>query len=260
MVLNPVRAGMTTTAGQWRWSNYRATAGLGPAPAWLEKDWTLAQFGPAREARRRYRAFVAQGKGSRYAPWEELVSQIYLGGEGFRKRAQGLVSARAPSRQVPRLQRLPARPRLADIIAVTSREFGVAETELRRRRHTPARLALAYTARHEVALKLLEFSPALGIQGWAASQLATAAERLARTGAFSRVFAESNDRSQNSQIQRPDPKPTLVTLRKLSGFSVAGEPIYREVLQRRMFTRKRRRRVRPRSRRGFQGGSRISNP
>ena len=68
VVLNPVRAGMTTTAGQWRWSNYRATAGLGPAPAWLEKDWTLAQFGPAREARNRYREFVAQGKGSRYAP------------------------------------------------------------------------------------------------------------------------------------------------------------------------------------------------
>ncbi len=37
VVLNPVRAGMTATAGQWRWSNYRATGGLGPAPAWLEK-------------------------------------------------------------------------------------------------------------------------------------------------------------------------------------------------------------------------------
>lgn len=82
-------------------------------------SWTSAgvagkgQFGPPREARRRYGAFVAQGGGSRYAPWEELVSQIYLGGEGFRKRAQGLVSA--PS-QVPQLQRLPARPRLSDII------------------------------------------------------------------------------------------------------------------------------------------------
>lgn len=76
------------------------------------------------------------------------MSQIYLGGEGFRKRAQGLVSARAPSRQVPRLQRLPARPRLADIIAVTSREFEVAETELQRRltpQHAwrcPSRLAM----------------------------------------------------------------------------------------------------------------------
>ncbi len=203
VVLNPVRAGMTKTAGQWRWSNYRATAGLGPAPAWLERDWTLAQFEPPRESSRRYRAFVAQGKGSRYAPWEELVSQIYLGGEGFRKRAQGLVSARARDHQVPRLQQLPARPRLADIIAATSREFGVAETELQRRRHTPARLALAYVARHEAALKLVEFSPALGIQGWAASQLATAAERLARKN---RRFQQSIRRIQRSLAEPTNPE------------------------------------------------------
>ncbi len=203
VVLNPVRAGMTTTAGQWRWSNYRATAGVGPVPAWLETDWTLEQFGPAREARRRYREFVAQGKGSRYAPWEELVSQVYLGGERFRKRARGLVTARAPSRQVPRLQRLPARPRLAEILAATSREFGVAETELQRRRHTPARLALAYTARHEAGLKLLEFSPALGIREWAASQLATAAERLARDN---RRFQQSLQRIQRSLAELTNPE------------------------------------------------------
>ncbi len=203
VVLNPVRAGMTTTAGQWRWSNYRATAGVGPAPGWLERDWTLAQFAPPREARRRYRAFVAQGKGSRYAPWEELVSQIYLGGEGFRKRAQKLVSARPQGRQIPRLQRLPARPRLADIIAATSREFGVKEAELRRRRYTPARLAVAYVARHDAALKLLEFSPALGIQGWAASQLATAAERLAQE---SRRFQQSLRRIQRSLAELTNPE------------------------------------------------------
>jgi putative transposase len=180
VVLNPVRARMTASAGQWRWSSYRATAGLGPAPAWLETEWSLAQFGPRSEAKRRYRAFVAQGKGSRYAPWEELVAQIYLGGEGFRKKAQAMVSAKTRSPQIPRLQRLPARPRLADIIAAASREFDIESSELRRRRHTPARLAVAYLARHEGALRLPEFAPALGVQDWAASHLATSAERLAR--------------------------------------------------------------------------------
>jgi putative transposase len=143
VVLNPVRARMTASAGQWRWSSYRATAGLGPAPAWLETEWSLAQFGPRSEAKRRYRAFVAQGKGSRYAPWEELVAQIYLGDEGFRKKAQAMVSAKTRSPQIPRLQRLHARPRLADIIAAASREFDIESSELRRRRHTPARLAVA---------------------------------------------------------------------------------------------------------------------
>lgn len=180
VVLNPVRAGMTATAGQWKWSNYRATAGLGRAPEWLETEWTLEQFSPRREAERHYRAFVAEGKGSGYAPWEELVSQMYLGGEAFRKRVQGMVAGGTRSREVPRLQRLPARPGLSEIIAATSREFGVAEGDFRRRRQTAARLALAYLARQEGALKLPEFAPALGVRDWAASHLATSAERLAQ--------------------------------------------------------------------------------
>src|SRR6266542_1276110 len=57
-----LRAGISTTAGQWKWSNYRATAGLGPAPAWVETEWTLEQFSPRREAERRYRGFVAEGR------------------------------------------------------------------------------------------------------------------------------------------------------------------------------------------------------
>jgi hypothetical protein len=174
------RAGMTATAGEWRWSNYRATAGLGRAPERLETEWTLAQFSPRQEAERGYRAFAAEGKGSRYAPWEELVSQLYLGGEAFRKRVQAVVAGRARSREVQRLQSLPVRPGLSEIIAATSREFGVAEGEFRRRRHTPARLAVAYLARHEGALKLPEFAPALGVRDWAASHLATSAERLAQ--------------------------------------------------------------------------------
>jgi REP-associated tyrosine transposase len=201
VVLNPVRAGITTTAGQWKWSNYRATAGLGPASDWLEVEWTLEQFPPHREAQRRYRAFVAEGKGSDYAPWEELVSQIYLGGEGFRRRAREMVSVGTRSNQIPRLQRLPARPRLADIVAATSREFGVEESELRCRRHTPARLAVAYLARHEAALKLTEFAPALGVQDWAASHLATSAERLAQQA---RRFRQSLDRIQRSLAKLTD--------------------------------------------------------
>jgi len=201
VVLNPVRAGMTATAGQWKWSNYRATAGLGRAPEWLEREWTLVQFSPRREAERRYRVFVAEGKGSRYAPWEELVSQMYLGGDAFRKRVQAMVAGEKRSREVPRLQRLPARPGLKEIIAATSREFGVAEGELRRRRRTPARLAVAYLARHEGALKLPEFAPALGVHDWAASHLATSAERLAQE---SRRFQQSLRRIQLSLAKVTD--------------------------------------------------------
>ena len=40
IVLNPVRCGAVTYAGDWKWSNYRATAGLRPAPAGCAgRDW-----------------------------------------------------------------------------------------------------------------------------------------------------------------------------------------------------------------------------
>ena len=49
VVLNPVRARMVRTADEWPWSNYRATAGLSPAPNCLNVTWTLAAFGQRRE-------------------------------------------------------------------------------------------------------------------------------------------------------------------------------------------------------------------
>ena len=62
VVLNPVRAGLCLRPGAWRWSNYRATAGLDPPPSFLELRWLLAHFSaqPAR-ARVRYAEFVADG-------------------------------------------------------------------------------------------------------------------------------------------------------------------------------------------------------
>ena len=82
VVLNPVRAGLCRRAAEWKWSSYRALAGLERAPELLTADWILAQF--AREgsaARASYRAFVAAGGESR--PWERLQAGIYLGDEEF---------------------------------------------------------------------------------------------------------------------------------------------------------------------------------
>ena len=48
VVLNPLRAGMVPAAGDWAWSSYRAMVGQASAPAWLETDWLLGQFGEER--------------------------------------------------------------------------------------------------------------------------------------------------------------------------------------------------------------------
>jgi REP element-mobilizing transposase RayT len=57
IALNPVRAGLCRHPGDWRWSSYRALAGLEPAPSFLHVDFVHAMFGGAAG----YRAFVLAG-------------------------------------------------------------------------------------------------------------------------------------------------------------------------------------------------------
>jgi REP element-mobilizing transposase RayT len=59
IVLNPVRAGLCATAGEWRWSSYRAATGASPTPDHLDPTWLVAQFGhdPTRQ-RANYASFV----------------------------------------------------------------------------------------------------------------------------------------------------------------------------------------------------------
>jgi hypothetical protein len=57
---------------------------------------------------------------------------------------------------------------------------------------------VAYLARHEGALKPSDFASALGVQEWAASHLATSAERLAQE---SRRLQKSLRRIQQSLLE-----------------------------------------------------------
>ena len=111
VVLNPVRAKMVTHPRLWTWSSYRGTAGELTGPAWLSTDWILMQFGSrVREAQRRYRQFVAEGReGPR--PWEQLRGQIYLGSEDF-------IAQHQPDRvirEIPRRQTQAKRPPLREV-------------------------------------------------------------------------------------------------------------------------------------------------
>lgn len=59
LVLNPVRAGLCSNPGDWRWSSYSAFVDAVETPAFLTVDWLLAQLAPdARDARRRLEGFV----------------------------------------------------------------------------------------------------------------------------------------------------------------------------------------------------------
>ncbi|MGN8160073.1 REP-associated tyrosine transposase [Salinisphaera sp. SWV1] len=83
IVLNPVRAGMVRSAGDWPWSSYRATAGREAIPEWLTTEWVLSAFRTqVREAQLAYRRFVSEGRGLP-PPWDSLANQVFLGDDSF---------------------------------------------------------------------------------------------------------------------------------------------------------------------------------
>jgi Transposase and inactivated derivatives len=103
IVLNPVRAGMVKTPGQWNWSSYRATAGLAPVPIWLDPTPILDYFNPSDRtvAMDGYREFVAAGVGQEASPWEHLVAQSFLGSTSFLQNVEERIRTRKCSDQHP---------------------------------------------------------------------------------------------------------------------------------------------------------------
>ena len=117
IVCNPVAAGMVVNPAEYKWSSYSYTAKSIPQPDFLSLDWLLAQFSmERREARRRYREFVDDRiAGTIATPWGKLVGQVILGGESFVAEIQALLEDKKEIKEIPKLQRYPGRPRLAEL-------------------------------------------------------------------------------------------------------------------------------------------------
>ncbi len=115
VVLNPVRAKMVKAPEQWRWSSYRATAGLGTAHPCLTVAWIGEQFGGRRNAAaRRYRAFVQEGRG-RPSPWSQVKGQSLLGEDSYVRRLAKYVRRATTVKEFPRAQRYLTRPSLGEL-------------------------------------------------------------------------------------------------------------------------------------------------
>lgn len=88
IVLNPERACLVENVADWRWSSYRATAGMISGPAWLDPSSVLAEFDPADPVRASsaYRDFVVRGPGRAESPWDHIRHQSILGSEDFARK------------------------------------------------------------------------------------------------------------------------------------------------------------------------------
>jgi REP element-mobilizing transposase RayT len=182
IVLNPVRGGAARSAAAWPWSSFKATAGLAETPDWLDTEWTLEQFGrrPA-EARRRYAAFVAEGKGSGYDPWSQLRGQVFLGSEGFAREASRKSNRKATPREIPRAQREPV-TRAPEEVAeafTAARKVSLEEMAAAPRKHLVDRALLAWALRFQARAPLATVAELLGVGIAQSSVLVRRGEALA---------------------------------------------------------------------------------
>ncbi len=117
VVLNPVRAGAAERPEDWKWSSYRATAGIRKAVSSLTVDWILGQFGDNRwQAVCRYKEFIVAGLKEK-SPWKDLKGQILLGGEGFITKFKELLVTKESISEIPKHQRYLGRPALPSLFA-----------------------------------------------------------------------------------------------------------------------------------------------
>lgn len=159
---SPVREGLARRPEGWEWSHYRATNGSAKAPAWLETDWTLAQFGKGSSAARSaYRRFVAAGRRAP-SPLDEVERQVYLGDRRFRARAKDLLATGAVKKRVRRRSRRPEDLTIGEIRRAVAREWGVPVATLRQ--HGGEQKAAAiYLARKLTPLSNIEIGEAFGV-------------------------------------------------------------------------------------------------
>jgi REP element-mobilizing transposase RayT len=105
IVLNPVRAGLCHSAGQWRWSSYGDVIRGSSSMRNLAIDQLIKRFAPTkREGLMRYVEFVAAGLGVS-APEGTAPCRLIVGDADFEARLA--VITEHPSPEVPR----PDRPR-----------------------------------------------------------------------------------------------------------------------------------------------------
>jgi putative transposase len=112
VVLNPVRAKMVNSPEHWKWSSYRATAGMERPHGCLVVEWVLAQFGNNRqEAERKYCEFIKAGIGEE-SIWARVTKRGLLCNEEFAERLGKQMEGKQDLGEIPRSQRHANRPSL----------------------------------------------------------------------------------------------------------------------------------------------------
>lgn len=116
IVRNPVEAGRVRHPADWAWSSYRATAGLEPAPEFLDVDrvWRALDADPGR-ARQQFAAF-AESRADDDLPDGSFV----IGSAAFARRFAPMLRRHRDNVDFVRAERFAARPPLRELFPETN--------------------------------------------------------------------------------------------------------------------------------------------
>jgi REP element-mobilizing transposase RayT len=195
VVLNPVRAHMVKHPKEWKWSSYRATAGMEKAEPWLEVDWILGQFGKVRKiAQAAYKRFVEDGLGKKNSPWDELSSRIYLGSDKFLNHVHE-VGKQHQHLDVPKYQKSVVKHDPDKVIGYVAKSYGVKPEEVlvaRSRKSEPKEAAI-YLLKKESGLSLKEIGKRMDVSfGAIGHHWVKAKKRMLKDEAFAKRIAKYN--------------------------------------------------------------------
>jgi putative transposase len=116
IVLNPVRAKMTRSAWDHKWSSYRAmVTGRTDLGKCFGRNEVLRYFSDdAARAINAYKAFVKDGDPDQN-PFQGLKGSLYLGSEGFQETVARVLTGRRRMKEIPRASRYADRPALEEL-------------------------------------------------------------------------------------------------------------------------------------------------
>ena len=175
---NPVRAGLASHPGDYRWSSYREYVGLRKCPGWLAVSTTLGRFGGSvSEQRRKYREYVEESVGE--DPLREMVFGAILGGQRFVEWARGHLERMREDGEVSGLAKARPRVRLEAILAMVQGHWESSEGEVvaKGRKRNEARDVAIYLAREHSGCRLGEIGSYFG--GLSAAATSHAHRRIA---------------------------------------------------------------------------------
>jgi len=116
IVLNPIRANIVRSTRDWRWSSFRATAGIVMCPGFLTTDWLLSKLRKRRAAAvLAYRDFVKRGKGVNV--WKDVTAGALLGTDPFVQSLRPLLRDIKENRKIGSDARLATRPSLEKLFS-----------------------------------------------------------------------------------------------------------------------------------------------